>query len=136
MISRFVRLMQEKDWVYEMKAGSLEGHWFPGGGAAGESPVKGSPMKGMGRSPMKAIGGGMGMKSPFKRKGSKRGDEENRVKEEGEEKPLGTSPRKRKPAKAGGLLIAKEPKRRQGISQEVMMKGKTVLKDIVNDLMY
>lgn len=120
MLARFVGMMEAHDWVYDLREGALEGHWFPDGGEVGTqgpSPVKiKKEFKELGTTPVKkgmAVSSQTG-KTPL---------------------DLGSGISKNTATKKGGGKVRAEP-RRVGINERVLMKGKPVLRDVLNDMMY
>ncbi|KAL2133720.1 hypothetical protein VTI74DRAFT_1846 [Chaetomium olivicolor] len=125
MLARFVRLMEEREWVYELGAGALEGHLFEeavGGGTQGSglAATVGSGGAGAGagterttvvKAPRKGVlfppaGGGAVIKGK-------------------ENCPLSQHRNQR----------TVEPKKVARIGERAMLKGKPVLRDILNDMM-
>ncbi|KAK1759636.1 hypothetical protein QBC47DRAFT_372637 [Echria macrotheca] len=111
MLARFVGMMEERAWVYDLKEGMLEAHYFPesevgtqASTVLGTSPRKGSPMK-LGTTPRKS-----------------------QVKTERE------TPRKSQVIKTEKTQIKLVPKKAR-IGQRALMTGKPVLRDILNDMM-
>lgn len=106
MLSKFVRLMEEREWVFDLPPDALEAHCFDNvvGGTAGtatqwtaaggKSPVKRSPTK-----TQRADGGGGGQEN--RRPGQKR-----------------------------------SPRKRLGMSQGMLLKGKPVAQAVLQEMMY
>jgi DNA replication ATP-dependent helicase Dna2 len=100
MLARFVALMEERDWVYDLPPDALDSHLFEAsGGTQGGSPGKRSQV---GSSPVR--------KSPVRR-----------------------SPKKGLFDGPGGKEN-KAPLKRTGISEKMLLKGKPILRDILNDM--
>ncbi|KAK8111453.1 uncharacterized protein PG998_007910 [Apiospora kogelbergensis] len=57
MVSRFVRLMEERDWVYDLPANALDGHYWHDEGATQKSMTKGQSPRKSNSPPKKAYGG-------------------------------------------------------------------------------
>jgi DNA replication ATP-dependent helicase Dna2 len=107
MVSRFVRLMEEKDWIYDLPPDALESHWFeddqtqmtaPAGGIRTEGshmPSSRSPIKiGAKRSPVKGrVGPGTGKEN-----------------------------------------IRPMPLKKAKVTEKALLKGKPILTDIFNDI--
>ncbi|KAK4099418.1 DNA replication factor Dna2 [Parathielavia hyrcaniae] len=126
MLARFVRLMEDRAWVYDLGAEALEGHCWEdvggvGGGGGGTTQVDAGGVGGGG-----GVGGdgsvGNKSKSPNKRllfpparAGVIKG-KENR--------PLG-----------GKSQRTVEPKKAARIGERAILRGKPVLRDILNDMM-
>ncbi|ETS78291.1 hypothetical protein PFICI_10353 [Pestalotiopsis fici W106-1] len=53
MVSRFVKLMEDKNWVFDLPADALEGHWFEEGSTQVTSRGHGLRGRSQSRSPMK-----------------------------------------------------------------------------------
>ncbi|KAK1832468.1 hypothetical protein QBC39DRAFT_404871 [Podospora conica] len=124
MIARFVGLMEGRGWVYDLPEGALEGHWFVEGGGEGVM-TQGSPRKSvvapraLGTTPKKKK---VGTTPKGKVLGSTAGNP----------LVLDDSP---SPVKKGrGKENLKEPKRRVGLGERAVLKGKPVLRDILNEL--
>ncbi|KAK4164507.1 hypothetical protein QBC43DRAFT_300292 [Cladorrhinum sp. PSN259] len=133
MVSKFVKLMEEKEWVYELEGGQVEGgHWFPESGvqASGMSPIRRrSPMKvireddwvkrGKRQGLLFAQEGGVGVERIGNKDGGKVELKEN---------------------VPGGVARAKEPKKvvrgEKVASERALTRGKPVLRDILNDMLY
>jgi DNA replication ATP-dependent helicase Dna2 len=117
MLARFVGLMEQRRWVYDLPAGALDGHWFAetGEGVTQRSPKKSpSPVKVLGTTPKKALGSSAGNPLVL---------EDSPVKSGGKVKGL-----------AGGKENKKEPKRRVRMGERAVLNGKPVLRDILNEL--
>ncbi|KAK4229464.1 hypothetical protein QBC38DRAFT_412457 [Podospora fimiseda] len=133
MVGRFVGVMEEKGWVYDLKGGvgGLDGHVFCCEGGIGETQSGLSPIK---RVENKIVGEGDWVK-----KGKRQGV---LCLEEGERVAVGKEnqrPGGKENQRPGGGI--KEPKKRvirgeKRVGEGKLMKGKTVLRDILNDMMY
>jgi DNA replication ATP-dependent helicase Dna2 len=132
MLARFVRLMEGREWVYDLGAGALEGHFWEDG-----APTQGSVVDG--------VGGGVGVGVVGASRGV--GDDGGEVCKAGrgarkggvlfpsagsaggskgkENRPLGLSQGQR----------TVEPKKAARIGERAMLRGKPVLRDILNDMM-
>ncbi|KAK4044231.1 hypothetical protein C8A01DRAFT_31544 [Parachaetomium inaequale] len=122
MLARFVGLMEEREWVYDLGAGALEGHFFAGeegaGGTQGMNGVIGTARAGGGSGG--EVGKGLGVRKgllfpPGVGGGSVVKGKENR------------------PLSQTGRTV--EPKKAARIGERAMLKGKPVLRDILNDMM-
>jgi len=125
MLARFVRLMEERDWVYELSQCQLDGHffeseWAGAGSTAAPTQASAALLKGIdgvispskkkaAKSPKQVLGGAsarrpglMSLDSNIKKENSKGG------------KP--------------------EPKTAR-IGERALLKGKPILRDILNDMM-
>lgn len=161
VIGRFVGLMEERGWVYEFGGGGgegngdgkngsvLDGHYWPEGEGGN---TQNSPVKGRG-TPMKIRRKGVDV-SPITRKGGVMegwlkggGGKEGREVEElgiGIGIGIGEGAGGNKSGSGGGKVKGKEnmkpgmrePKRTARAGERVLMKGKPVLGDILNDMMY
>ncbi|KAK4190796.1 hypothetical protein QBC35DRAFT_55206 [Podospora australis] len=122
MVRRFVELMVERKWVYDLEEKALEGHMFEVGAlGSGMSPMKGSgygsPIRG--REPIQSLEEMFkGMGSPSKRPGLQQVRENGKVK--GKENV-------KVPKKIGGGRM------RERLVQS-KLKTTPVLRDILNDL--
>lgn len=107
MLARFVALMEERDWVYNLPADALESHFFDEGPtAASAAPVAMANLSVMGPA-------GSPSKGVAKRAGAKR----------------------LSPKKAVGYKENNRPTPRKAmIGERALLKGKTVLRDILNDM--
>ncbi|KAI1848956.1 hypothetical protein JX266_005384 [Neoarthrinium moseri] len=105
MVSRFIRLMEERNWVYDLPSDALESHWFEEGAtqitATGEGAVVSQRSQDL--SPAKKIS----KKSPLKGRVSAFGKENMR--------PV--------------------PLKRGKVTERALLKGKPILTDIFNDMM-
>lgn len=106
MVSRFVRLMEERDWVYDLPADALESHCFEE--KATQMTATGGIMETQG-SP-----GGHDL-SPTKRVHKK-------------------SPLKGRVTGAGKENIRPVPTKKGKITERALLKGRPILTDIFNDL--
>jgi DNA replication ATP-dependent helicase Dna2 len=137
MLARFVRLMEERDWVYELKPGALEGHlWDDGGGCQGSAAVSASTQG------IVVGGGGVGGGSDaanVRAKGTqkKKGGlllfaEETKRMERGKAKG---KENQRMSAGAGAGATVLQPKKTARIGERALLRGKPVVRDILNDIM-
>ncbi|KAH6617964.1 DNA replication factor Dna2-domain-containing protein [Chaetomium sp. MPI-SDFR-AT-0129] len=138
MLAQFVGLMEGREWVYELPEGALEGHVMGGWGGGippavvtiqggdamlgeqGMPTVKGNPNKGFKSTRKKgllSLTSGTGSGS-----GSGGGGVRNREHNKENRPPL-----------SQGRTV--EPKKTARIGERAMLKGKPVLRDILNDLM-
>jgi len=104
MLARFIGLMEDREWVYDLREGMLDAHWFPEGGEMGTQAL--SPVK----------GAGVEIKM-----------------EKGEERVLGRSPLSGKGKGKEGKKGKAEP-RRVGVGERVLMKKpvlRDVLNDLM-----
>jgi DNA replication ATP-dependent helicase Dna2 len=109
MVSRFVKLMEEKDWVFDLPTDALESHWFEEG-----------------QTQITATGGGafatqgsqvQSSQSPLK-KGARRSSIKGHV---------GSG--------AGKENMRPVPVKKGKVTEKALLKGKPVLTDIFNELM-
>jgi DNA replication ATP-dependent helicase Dna2 len=110
MLARFIGLIEERGWIYDLGVDALDAHHFEEGIGATAS-TQGSPVKGFGSSPVKSQGS---PRPSVKKKSPKR---------------LG--PVTRLPTGKENLSL--EPKKAR-IGQRALLKGKPILRDIFNDL--
>ncbi|KAL2266131.1 hypothetical protein VTJ83DRAFT_5483 [Remersonia thermophila] len=152
MLARFVGLMEEKDWVYDLKPGALDGHrWDDGlsvvtasamssGVAEASSPCKGRgkpvaqgsggegaemEVESFGATKPPALGGKVGAGSGWKENDMGRGKENRPLRA-----AAGTGA---KSLENGGRKM--EPKKVARIGERALLRGKPVLRDILNDMM-
>ncbi|OAA62627.1 DNA replication helicase [Niveomyces insectorum RCEF 264] len=119
MLARFVRLMEERAWIYDLPSDALESHLFE------ELPATQAASSLAGAVTAGATGG---VRSPT----AVRTPTAQDVKRE----PL--SPLKARVANARVPLAGKEnrqPLKTTRISQKALLKGKPILQDILNDMM-
>lgn len=108
MLARFITLMEERDWIYDLPANALESHFFDDGPAtsisatAVDAPATAHP----GSSPQGS---------------AKRTDGKKRL-----------SPKKT--IGAGGKENMRPMPRKAKIGERALLRGKTVLRDILNDM--
>jgi DNA replication ATP-dependent helicase Dna2 len=126
MLARFVRLMEEREWVYNLEVGALDGHrWEDVGGGSVGTAQPGGGVGGGGGSV--AVGDGSLSVAKGPKKGllfpptSARGASAVKGKEN---QPLG-----------GKSQRTVEPKKAARIGERAMLRGKPVLRDILNDMM-
>jgi DNA replication ATP-dependent helicase Dna2 len=124
MLARFVRLMEARDWVYDLPAGALDGHfWEDAAVASGGVGTQGSVGGVVG-----AMAGAAALSATVVDPAGKGGG--------------GTTKGARKAAASGVTrgkenrpLSQKQPKKAARIGERAMLKGKPVLRDILNDMM-
>jgi DNA replication ATP-dependent helicase Dna2 len=110
MLARFIGLMEERGWIYDLGVDALDGHLFDDGiGATGTT--QGSPVTGFGSSPVKSQGSPLGS---AKKKTPKR--------------VLGARPW------ASGKENVKMGLKKATIGERALLKGKPILRDIFNDM--
>jgi len=132
MLARFVRLMEERDWVYDLRKDALDGHFWPAEvfAATGASvPTQrqeanvegenGSPVK---SSPKKGVVMGQLSSSPRGKENSRPG-----------QAVTGKTAKTTNAAAVAGRTVM--PKKTARINERAMMRGKPVLRDILNDAM-
>jgi DNA replication ATP-dependent helicase Dna2 len=121
MIARFVRLMEAREWVFDLPPHALAAHDFEstalGGSTAGTATQW---TVGGGRSPVKAAG-----RSPLRMKGSPGRDDLG-----GGGGGGGGGKENRRPGQT------KSPKKRVGISAGTLLKGKPVAQAVLQEMMY
>ncbi|KAK4242778.1 hypothetical protein C8A03DRAFT_11057 [Achaetomium macrosporum] len=118
MLARFVRLMEEREWVYDLAPGALDGHFWEDAGAGGvgtQGSVVGATA---GALPAVAAEEGGGTSTKGARKAA------------ATEAATGLIRRKE-----NRPLSQKQPKKAARIGERAMLKGKPVLRDILNDMM-
>ncbi|CCC09829.1 unnamed protein product [Sordaria macrospora k-hell] len=148
MLARFVRMMEDRNWVYELRPGALEGHRFADANAASTaadalSPRKpnpvfklASPRKGSALSPSKRAANaklaGKGYKVQSKLHFGGNGTQGS----QGPGKENFGSQRLKSPKKGtiGGGLGGKHNPKRIGISERAIMKGRPIMRDIMNEI--
>ncbi|KAK5661983.1 hypothetical protein OQA88_10094 [Cercophora sp. LCS_1] len=111
MLARFIGLMEEKRWVYDLKDGCLDGHWFPEGGEntqATTTTAAASPVKKIKIETVSPVRSGCSLLSSSAK--------------------VTKAPNKKIKGKENG------PKRITA-GERVLTKGKPVLRDILNDMM-
>ncbi|EGO54066.1 hypothetical protein NEUTE1DRAFT_131702 [Neurospora tetrasperma FGSC 2508] len=138
MLARFVRMMEDRNWVYELRAGALEGHRFADANAASTaadalSPRKPnpifkpvSPRKGSALSPSKKANAklaGKGYKVQSKLQFG--------TPSQGKENVGSQSLKSPKKGIVGG---GKHNPKRIGISERAIMKGRPIMRDIMNEI--
>ncbi|TLD09942.1 hypothetical protein PgNI_05644 [Pyricularia grisea] len=110
MLSKFVRLMEDRNWVCDLPADALESHLFEDGGIAATgttiAPTQASPRR---KSPKKTFGANA-LPKLSSAGVSKVGGKEN------------VPPDRRQPTK------------KAGIGAKMLTKGKPILRDILNDM--
>lgn len=114
MLARFIGLMESRRWVYDLKDGCLDGHWFPEGGDGTQvTATMGSPVRRIKTEAVSPIKCGL-----------------TSLKE------TASSPSPPRTAKKNGKGKTKENgPRRITAGERVLTKGKPVLRDILNDMM-
>ncbi|KAK3953683.1 DNA replication factor Dna2-domain-containing protein [Pseudoneurospora amorphoporcata] len=140
MLARFVRMMEDRNWVYELGPGALEGHKFadanPAASTAADplSPRKpnpvfklASPRKGSALSPSKRANakvGKLGYKVQSKLQFGT-GTQQSQGKENvGSQQGLSQK----------GSIGGKHNPKRIGISERAIMKGRPIMRDIMNEI--
>ncbi|EAQ84969.1 hypothetical protein CHGG_08983 [Chaetomium globosum CBS 148.51] len=128
MLARFVGLMEEREWVYDLDAGALDAHLFSEDGGATQVTVSGSATAGRGAAAAAAAVDDDVGEDAFKGFAPRKGllfpprGEGGAVKGK-ENKPLSQK----------GRTV--EPKKAARIGERAMLRGKPVLRDILNDMM-
>ncbi|KAL2021260.1 hypothetical protein VTK56DRAFT_7339 [Thermocarpiscus australiensis] len=124
MLARFVRLMEERDWVYDLRPGALEGHLWeegvPGTGAGAGSPTQ--------------DGGGDVAVAADVVSGAVTGKDGEAV-GKGTRKVGVLFASKGKENRPPGGQRTVEPKKTARIGERALLRGKPVLRDILNDMM-
>ncbi|KAK4158389.1 hypothetical protein C8A00DRAFT_10822 [Chaetomidium leptoderma] len=138
MLARFVRLMEEREWVYDLAGGALEGHFWEGTATATATTTTTQASMAVGGMGMRGVegggggGGGGGSSSSSSKKGPRKGgvlfpaggSGGGGVRGKENHRPLGSLKQR-----------AVEPKKAARIGERAMLKGKPVLRDILNDMM-
>ncbi|KAL0469417.1 DNA replication helicase [Neurospora intermedia] len=138
MLARFVRMMEDHNWVYELRPGALDGHKFADANAASTaadslsprkpnplfkpvSPRKGSALSPSRRANAKLAGKGYKVQSKLQFGTPSQG------KENVESQSL-------KSPKKGIIGGGKHNPKRIGISERAIMKGRPIMRDIMNEI--
>lgn len=138
MLARFVGLMEERAWVYELKKGALEGHLWGGGDVLGSTaasvPVPGHSDGGEIRGDSAVREDGMGnsrqQQQPQQRKKGRLlvfNETKEAARPEGKEN--------RRVDDAAAATAGVQPKKTARIGERALLRGKPVLRDILNDMM-
>jgi DNA replication ATP-dependent helicase Dna2 len=122
MLARFVRLMEEREWVYDLDAGALDAHLFREDGGATQATVGGiTPARGVAGVVLDdGEGGGFKGHGARKKLFPSGGSSSAKGKEN-------------RPLSQKGRTV--EPKKAARIGERAMLRGKPVLRDILNDMM-
>ncbi|KAK3292585.1 DNA replication factor Dna2-domain-containing protein [Chaetomium fimeti] len=126
MLARFVRLMEDRDWVYDLDAGALDAHLFREDGGA--TQVTGS-VTASARVGGASVVVGAGEEDGFKGLGLKRG----LLFPPGGGGGGAVKGKENRPLSQKGRTV--EPKKAARIGERAMLRGKPVLRDILNDMM-
>ncbi|KXX75824.1 DNA replication ATP-dependent helicase/nuclease DNA2 [Madurella mycetomatis] len=128
MLARFVRLMEEKEWIYELKRGALERH-LCGEDGAGTQGTAISVDLGAGKDEGEG-GNGMakGQQQPRKKGGLLLFKEK-----EGKGKLNGKENQWMNDTMTTTTMV--QPKKTARIGERALLRGKPVLRDILNDMM-
>ncbi|KAK3901632.1 hypothetical protein C8A05DRAFT_34693 [Staphylotrichum tortipilum] len=119
MLARFVRLMEGREWVYELPVGALEAH-LGGEGDLGATQANAASSFVGGGEVVKSRGGRSGVLFPPAAASSA---------------GKGVKGNENQPLSQRQQVRAVEPKRTARIGERALLKGKPVLRDILNDMM-
>lgn len=130
MLSRFVRLMEGKDWVYDLPPDTLESHVFDEAGptqiAATGSRAGGKAEAGVGVGSQQQ----KGASSPTKKKVPKKGFAGGRVSAKGSQVADGKENQYQRPTTEKGQQGA----RRGKITERAILRGNMITRDIFNEI--
>ncbi|GAB1315955.1 DNA replication endonuclease-helicase Dna2 [Madurella fahalii] len=140
MLARFVRLMEEREWVYELKRGALEGHLCAEEAAATQgTAISGTGIgTGTGTGVGAAVGcgiaegGGHGMGKGQQQQQRKKGGLLLFKEKEADGKANGKENQRIDGAMTTTVV---QPKKTTRIGERALLRGKPVLRDILNDMM-
>ena len=134
LLARFVRLVEEKGWVYDLREGALDGHFWGALPAAAATTVEGGCGVDIGDDAEMAVG-----KVP--RNAAAMSASPGRSVPEGKgkenERPGGqsVSPSQSQKLKQKQKQKTVMPKKTARIGERALLRGKPVLRDILNDMM-
>lgn len=153
MLSRFVRMMEDRNWVYELCPGALEGHKFADANAVSTaadalsprkpnpvfklaSPRKGSALSPSKRANAKFLGKGYKVQSKLQFGSGSQGQGQGKenVGSQGLKNPKKGTVGGVGGGKVGATTAGKHNPKRIGISERAIMKGRPIMRDIMNEI--
>ncbi|AEO64259.1 uncharacterized protein THITE_131345 [Thermothielavioides terrestris NRRL 8126] len=138
MLARFVRLMEARDWVYDLRSGALEAHFWPGEATATATTQASTPAgveAGVVRGDA-AEASGVAVKSS---RGGGPAGSGKAVLAPARGNAAAAAPavggKENRPPSQTPLQRTVEPKKVARIGERALLRGKPVLRDILNDMM-